>query len=76
MDGFTQRDQMDSWEALIQSAITWGAAQEASPLWTTVSVEDEEKLSLFESLGFKNKGQGDPFDLDGRQVGTLRCELA
>ena len=75
VDGFTHRDHMDSWAGLIQSATAWGAAQKASSLWTTVSVEDEEKLSLFESLGFENTGQGDPFDLDGRQVGTLRCEL-
>ena len=75
VDGFVQRYYTDSWGELIQSATAWGAAKNASPIWTTVSVEDEEKLSLFESLGFRNVGPGESFDLGGRQVGTVRCEL-
>ena len=75
MDGFAHRNQMDSWRGLIQSATNWGTAQKTSTLWSTVSIEDEEKLSLFESLGFKSTRQGEPIDIDGRRVGTLRCEL-
>ena len=76
VDGFVHRYYMDSWDGLIRSATAWGAAQDASTIWSSVSIEDEEKLSLFESLGFKNVGAGDPFDLGGRQVRTVRCEMA
>ena len=76
MDGFTHRESLDSWNALIQRAIDWGADRETLPIWATVSVEDDEKLALFESLGFSGVGAGEPFDLGGREVATLRLELA
>ena len=41
-----------------------------------MSIEDEEKLSLFESFGFKGLGSGESFDLGSRDVGTTRLELA
>ena len=75
VDGFAHREYMGSWEELIRPATAWGEARNTAPIWTTVSVEDEEKLSLFESVGFKSAGQGKPFDLGGRNVGTLRLEL-
>ena len=74
VDGFARRESLDSWRALGQRAVDWGVDREASPIWATVSVEDEEKLALFESLGFKSVGAGEPFDLGGRAVRTLRCE--
>lgn len=76
IDGFAHLNHLDSWTDLIQSAIEWGADRNASTIWTTVSFEDEEKLSLFESSGFRDAGQGEPIDLGVRQVRTLRCELA
>lgn len=76
VDGFTRRESLDSWTALIQRATGWAANRQASRIWATVSVEDDEKLSLFESAGFKNVGSGKSFDLGGRAVGTLRMELA
>ena len=76
VDGFTHRESLDSWNALIRRAINWGADRETSPIWATVSVEDDEKLALFESLGFSGVGAGEPFDLGGREVATLRLELA
>ena len=75
VDGFTHRNHLGSWKALIQEAIDWGADRKASPIWATVSIEDDEKRSLFESLGFRNTGPGEPFDLGGRQVATLRSEM-
>ena len=76
VDGFAHREHMDSWAELVRSATEWGAGENTSPIWTTVSIEDEGKLSLFESVGFTNTGPGEPFDLGGRQVGTLRLEMA
>ena len=76
VDGFTHRNHLGSWKALIQAATGWGAGMNASSIWATVSVEDDEKRSLFESVGFRNTAPGEPFDLGGRQVATLRLELA
>ena len=76
VDGFARREYVSSWEELIRCAIDWGAARNASPIWTTVSIEDEEKLSLFESFGFKGMGPGESFDLGSRDVRTIRLELA
>ena len=76
VDGFAHREYASSWEELISSAIDWGAARNASPIWTTVSIEDEEKLSLFESFGFKGMGSGESLDFGNRHVGTIRLELA
>lgn len=75
IDGFVHLDHSESWRALIQAAIDWATDRNASPVWTTVSFEDEEKLSMFESMGFRKTGEGEPIHLDGRQVRTLRCEL-
>ena len=76
VDGFAHLNHRNSWKPLIQSAIKWCTNRDASPIWTTVSFEDEEKLSLFESAGFRHTGQGEFIDVSGRQVRTLRCELA
>lgn len=76
VDGFIRRESLDCWNALIGRAVDWGANRSASPIWATVSVEDDEKLALFESAGFSGAGAGESFDLGGREVGTLRLELA
>ena len=76
MDGFTRKDSLESWRELVQRAADWGADISASSIWATVSVEDDEKLALFESAGFKIAGKGESFDLGGRELGTLRIELA
>ena len=76
VDGFAHREYASSWEELIRSAIDWGADRNASPIWTTVSIEDKEKLSLFESFGFKGMGSGESVDFGSRHVGTIRLELA
>ncbi len=76
VDGFARLEKMDSWRGLIQKASGWGLARETSSIWAKVSVEDEEKAALFESLGLKMVGSGEPFDLGGREVATARMELA
>ena len=75
MDGFTRRGSLDCWNALIRRAVDWGANRNASPIRATVSVEDDEKLALFESAGFSSAGNGESFDLGGREVATVRLEL-
>ncbi len=75
VDGFTHLAHLDSWGLLLQSSIEWSANRNAAPIWTSVSIEDEEKLSLFESLGFRQSGEGKPIDLGIRHVRTIRCEL-
>ena len=75
VDGFTRGEKPDSWEALIGMAVDWGASRGASAIRATVSVEDEEKLSLFESVGFRDVGADESFDLGGREVGTVRLQL-
>ncbi len=76
VDGFAHLNHLDSWRELMQTAVNWCTDRDAGSIWTTVSFEDEEKLSLFESIGFMQSGQGEPVDFGGRQVRTLRCELA
>ena len=74
MDGFTHRAHLRSWGELIQTTIDWGAGEGASSFSAPASAEDEEKQSLFESIGFRNTGPGEPFDLDGRRVASVRFE--
>ena len=75
VDGFAHRNHLGSWQALLQTAVDWSVGRSASQIYATVSTEDDEKRTLFESLNFKNGGAGEPFDLGGRQVATLRLEL-
>ena len=74
VDGFTHKRFMDTWEALFRATIDWGVAQEASTISALLSIEDEEKRALFESLGFREAGPGDEFKLDDRTVGSVRME--
>ena len=74
VDGFTHKAHVRSWGELNQATNDWGAGRGASSFSAAVSVEDEEKQSLFESLGFRNTGPGESFDLGGRHVATVRLE--
>ena len=75
VDGFTHRNYLSTWQALIQAAVDWSVGRNASQIHATVSIEDDEKRMLFESLRFENGGAGEPFDLGERQVETLHLEL-
>ena len=75
VDGFTHRNYANLWQELIRAAVDWGAGKGVSRIYAAVSVEDDEKRALFETLGFGSAGNGDAFNLSGRQVGTLRLEL-
>ena len=60
-------------ESRSHSEIDKGEGRGTSSFRAAVSVEDEVKQSLFESIGFRNTGPGEPFDLGGRDV--PRCDL-
>ena len=75
VDGFTHRYHATIWQDLIQAAVDWSVDGNIAHTYADVSVEDEEKRALFESLGFLHATEGDSFDLGGRQVGTVRLDL-
>ena len=74
IDGFAHARFAAIWEALVQAATNAFPGQSASTCYAVVSVEDEEKQSLFESLGFRTTGPGEEFDLDGRRVASIRMD--
>ena len=74
IDGFAHARFAAVWEALVQAAINACPGQSTSTCYAVVSVEDEEKQSLFESLGFRTTGPGEEFDLDGRRVASIRMD--
>ena len=71
VDGFTHQRYLDAWEDLIQAAIDWGADRGVIEWGGTLSIEDEDKRSLFESLGFEVVGQGEVFTLGEREVPSV-----
>ncbi len=72
IDGFVHDRFKDSWPKLIQTAIRSSEATKAKTLTSVVSIEDEEKRQLFESLRFQESGRGDAFDLSGRRVESVQ----
>ena len=60
-----------TWGDLMQAAMDWGADRGATEWCGTLSVEDEDKRSLFESLGFEAAGEGEAFTLGERQVPSV-----
>ena len=70
VDAFTLLSHMNTWEELVVAAARWGEAEGAENTIAAVCVEDEEKRTLFEGIGFSSAGQGKPFDLDGREVAS------
>ncbi len=76
VDGFTHHHFINAWEELMMKAIKWGFSKGAPSCFATVSAEDIEKKSLFESLGFNEIGTGDDFDINGRKVPSFRMEMS
>ena len=74
IDGFAHQRFMDCWSELIEAAAGWGESQEATTLTATVSVEDEDKQRLFESLGFKRGQPASAIDVGGRKVPTVQLQ--
>ena len=76
VDGFAHAHFLDAWTGLLRSAMDWGVGQGASTLGARVSLEDYEKRALFESLGFRDVGPGDDFQLGDRVVGSRLMRTA
>ena len=68
VDGFVHHKFSPAWPMLLEAACEWGNTQGTSTLRTVVSIEDEEKQALFESIGFVPDGACRPFDLEGWMV--------
>ena len=68
VDGFIHARFRSEYGRLIGAAMEWGASLDATGFATSVSVEDEDKQSLFASLGFRKDGIDRAYSLDGREV--------
>ncbi len=75
VDGFTHNRHQDSWTTLIEASIEWGRSQNASGFATKLSVEDEDKQAMFESLGFRKAEMDGQYAFGGREVATLMMRL-
>ncbi len=76
VDGFTHQFRLDAWQDLMQAAMDWGADRGATEWCGTLSVEDEDKWSLFGSLGFEVAGAGEAFTLGERQAPSVLLKRA
>ncbi|MYC97230.1 MAG: GNAT family N-acetyltransferase [Caldilineaceae bacterium SB0661_bin_32] len=74
IDAFAHARFADVWEELVQAAVGRSQERGEDGCYAVVSVEDEEKQSWFESLGFRRAGSGAEFALDGRRVASVRME--
>ena len=74
VDGFAHARFPGIWEELVQAAVGMSQELGGAGCYAVVSIEDEEKRSWFESLGFRGTEEGEAFDLDGRQVASVRLE--
>ncbi len=76
LDGFAHPYFAAAWPDLMAAAMQRGAARGAGECRAVVCVEDEEKRSLFEGLGFRDAGAAADFVLDRRAVGAVRMVVA
>ena len=74
VDGFTHPGHGEVWESLLEAAIAWAADHGAASCWSRVLIEDEDRISRFEDMGFGRDGEDEPFDLGGRDVQSVRLE--
>ena len=74
IDAFAHARFSEVWEELAQAAIGKSRELGEGKCYAVVSVEDEEKRSWFESLGFRGSGAGEGFELEGRRVASVRME--
>ena len=76
VDGFAHPYFAAAWPDLMAAAMQRAAERGAGECRAAVCVEDEEKRSLFEGLGFREAGTDTDFELDGRAVGAVRMVAA
>ena len=76
VDAFTHQYFAHAWAGLIGAALQWGIDRGATELGALVSVEDEPKQALFETLGFRDDGSGEEFEIGERPVPSRRLTKA
>ena len=76
VDGFAHPYFAAAWPDLLAAAMQRAAERGAGECRAVVCVEDEEKRSLFEGLGFREAGAATDFELAGRAVGAVRMVVA
>lgn len=74
VDGFTHHRFLTCWSELIQAAIDWGELHAANGCCAVLSVEDDEKLEFFQSLGFKQGKPCEDFEIAGRKIAAVKLE--
>lgn len=74
IDGFAHHNFSDCLKALTETAIHWCMDKAATSCFAAASIEDEEKQSAFEALGFIRREQGKPFEIAGREVTSVILE--
>ena len=68
VDGFAHSQFTDHYGDLMDAAIQWGKSSNATGIYSKLSIEDEEKQRLFESLSFRKLPMKDVVGLGDRKV--------
>ena len=76
VDGFAHKRFLDTWPDLVQAAVGWGVERGVTRISGRISVEDEEKASMFQALGFSATGAGEDFQLEERPLKSVVMERA
>lgn len=75
VDGVTLGSRIDDWVELVESAMNWAVTAGGGVLQAVVATIDEEKRSLFESLGFVSTSLGHPLFIENREVSAEIMQL-
>jgi len=74
IDGFVHGNFGEAWEPLMEKTIEWAKARGAGRCRVRVSVEDEEKMAMFEGLRFRRGAGGGEFQLRESSVKSVFLE--
>jgi hypothetical protein len=74
VDAFAHRRHLDVLPVLVEGAVKWARARHL-PAFVQIASDDEEKGSLFRSLGFTSLSNGAPFPLEGRELPSIRLAM-
>ena len=74
VDGLAHQGYPGILEGVLRAAVNWAAERGICACRASVCPEDEEKQCFFESLGFREAGAGEDFDLEGRSAASVRME--
>lgn len=74
VDGFAHEKYSHCCEGVVRTGLRWATTQGTSTAQASVSVEDQNKVSFFESLGFRQVGRSDEFDLGPRRVASVHLQ--